>query len=1438
MSESSSPAQQVCKFFQRGNCTFGDACQNLHQLATRPPCIFFPLGKCKNGQGCTFAHIGSQPGPTSSTGTSEPSVPSSRLPCKFWPTRTCKKPDTCRFLHLDLNETENGNESPYPSSPSLGSEFSQGQSKLFAPSGDHEDEDNGPTLNEERAEDEDESGQNMEETGHELRSFVPTFPSLNSSLAFTTDSSLPESNGTSPGHKSSVLSDEGFHSPPAESTWDQQVPDHHPSPQSPNGLAREEYASNDGFLGDEADASGVVHGATFEANTNEPTGWPSTDGPQQPSAAPTSSIAEAPTPHWSDYADKYADRNVAFCRFFAKGQCINGYACRFRHSLSVSEYASLFLDAQPFLWSPQFQQPSEFVKPSTVSAFGICKFYPLGKCKNGDACSYLHVAPTQPILEQIVPQEDQSELPWNVPPETSPPSEQNQQIRPCRSYMTSGYCKRGDSCYYSHVASDVMGYSEQPADSAYQSWHNNDGNAWGESSAPREDRPVRTPRRPCKWFLQGTCHRGDQCTFLHERPVEDAPNPADDDDNGWNANATGWDDPEPNTNHNEPMGWGPEPQLEETRPPPADAWPDDDENDPWAPPKPPICTYYARGRCLKGARCNLRHELDQKPPAVLVKEPETPFSTGATPNGANEHDIDTATVGGEGRSSSGRPDDSDTDNELVPWHEASEQLEQREVHTPTPREEGNPQETAVPVLQMERQEADEPTLGEKHEDDTKPSLVNDDENTWAVEWPTEPDEPVAPVRIQRPCKAFGQGYCEFGDSCVYLHIVEPDPTTQESATEDPGQIAPESLNPESETVVDDPEYEMPPVERNMFQCTVHFGPDNGCTPIDLCTASESRSIRVLNLPSAVTYDELMELADQFGDVQDIDIGNSEASATALITYAEAGQALDAVIQLDRQSFDSRPLTARLQTAAYEGMIIPSVCHTVKVTWPAPTNFAWAYYPTITIAKAHEKRLDGQDYEGRKIKAAFFKPRPKQKDSFAVKITNLPGGVTLAAMETFCAGAKPVTIGTPTYTDSPLDSIRNLLESVAPLDYFIALPSTPSQGRHVAFARCSNDSADVMCLHQIPQKFLGDGSLSVQQVYHASYRLSSRRLQAVRGGIDKLLENVPSSCHVRVYDTENPVSIHIDGNIEDPTVFGRINRQVQLLLQGGVLLGSDGEKVWDEYFDITSSAKAIEKLNADTSFFVKVDSRTQSIRVVEDKSSSSRAGVAIAKLLKKVRSLRHVVPLDIAALRLLLDGGFRALQDDVGPNKVTLDVTVPQLVVRGDAEVLRQVQLAIGTAASDSPDTPAIAADGSSCPVCRRKPTDPVKLSCRHAYCQTCLQFVLQASAGLQFTPPRCIATVTSSKDSNDQCLEHVPYVVVRDLLSTAEEENLLRSSFLAYVRARPGEFFFCPSPSCETVYRPGREGSLYRCPSCFTWVCSSCHLEYHEGLSCADAKSL
>jgi hypothetical protein len=144
----------------------------------------------------------------------------------------------------------------------------------------------------------------------------------------------------------------------------------------------------------------------------------------------------------------------------------------------------------------------------------------------------------------------------------------------------------------------------------------------------------------------------------------------------------------------------------------------------------------------------------------------------------------------------------------------------------------------------------------------------------------------------------------------------------------------------------------------------------------------------------------------------------------------------------------------------------------------------------------------------------------------------------------------------------------------------------------------------------------------------------------------------------------------------------------------------------------------------------------------------------------------------------------------------------------------------------------IVEDGSSaqskaddCPVCWCAASEPVKLSCGHAYCRECFD---GASASAVENPPfRCIGD-----EGNCSHLIGVKELIRR--LPYPKCQKLFEDVFAAYVRMHPKELRCCPTPDCSSLYRPSDEGWSFTCFACLSTTCTTCHVQEHVSITCEE----
>ncbi|CAJ1456228.1 unnamed protein product, partial [Effrenium voratum] len=279
------------------------------------------------------------------------------------------------------------------------------------------------------------------------------------------------------------------------------------------------------------------------------------------------------------------------CLWHLQGQCVRGDACTFAHDESeLMEPGALVPQGAQALPMPPVV-PSLVPTPSKFKT-QLCKFYLEGTCFKGDECSYAHGedqlqaggapegAPGEPLpMPPVVP----SLVPSLVPT----PSKFKTQI--CKFYL-EGTCFKGDECSYAHGEEQLQ------------------------DPEPGEPLPmppvvpslvpslVLTPSKfktqICKFYLEGTCFKGDECSYAHgEDQLQAGPATGESSfktkicvyhlqGKCFRGEACSY------AHSEEELAPGAEPSF-----------------------KTKMCNFYLQGQCVKGGACKFAHgELAMPPP--------------------------------------------------------------------------------------------------------------------------------------------------------------------------------------------------------------------------------------------------------------------------------------------------------------------------------------------------------------------------------------------------------------------------------------------------------------------------------------------------------------------------------------------------------------------------------------------------------------------------------------------------------------------------------------------------------------------------------------------------------------------------------------------------------------------------------------------------------
>ncbi|CAJ1456229.1 unnamed protein product, partial [Effrenium voratum] len=237
------------------------------------------------------------------------------------------------------------------------------------------------------------------------------------------------------------------------------------------------------------------------------------------------------------------------CKYFLEGSCFKGDECSYAHG------------------AEQLQAPGPGAGLPAESSFKtkMCLYHLQGTCFKGEACTYAH---------------SEEEL--------SGAAESNFKTKMCLWHL-QGQCVRGDACTFAHDESELM----EPGALVPQG-------AQALPMPPVVPSLVPTPSKfktqLCKFYLEGTCFKGDECSYAHGEDQLQA--------GGAPEGAPG-----------EPLPMPPVvPSLVPSLVPTPSKF------------KTQICKFYLEGTCFKGDECSYAHgeEQLQANDAVAGVGPESP----------------------------------------------------------------------------------------------------------------------------------------------------------------------------------------------------------------------------------------------------------------------------------------------------------------------------------------------------------------------------------------------------------------------------------------------------------------------------------------------------------------------------------------------------------------------------------------------------------------------------------------------------------------------------------------------------------------------------------------------------------------------------------------------------------------------------------------------
>ena len=631
-------------------------------------------------------------------------------------------------------------------------------------------------------------------------------------------------------------------------------------------------------------------------------------------------------------------------------------------------------------------------------------------------------------------------------------------------------------------------------------------------------------------------------------------------------------------------------------------------------------------------------------------------------------------------------------------------------------------------------------------------------------------------------------------------------------------------------------------QRIVLGSTVTFG--TGLAIQYTISGFESCRVRVKNLPMDAKESEVGALLTQQGiDPRSFHIvgmkkapqGRQEAT---IVAEAEIGKLI--VIGLDGTDFRQETLALEISEHGSVDSMGASArwsSNVLTVSWWAPAIRFVAEYNDIQQAEAKVRELNGNMCGGRRVKVEMNTAPPGRVTMAlrpnAVKISGLPLSVTDADVAVFSGSTLLRRLKSTEYDlNLALRLLRLHIESNANggLKAFeTACTETAIDGNITVRASFNSwDQAKKVHDSLVNQRFAYIANsifrLWLPDPFQYTITIPAEQFKAQKKQWDSLIEGTKGdkACNLRI-NVQDRVSIRVLG--KDKKAVGSLKVRVENLAAGEKL------ENWHRSFGYGTGTQFLNSVSKATGAFVRNDWRLRALKVYGEPSAIREACEMIESEISRLASLEWTIFLKRQSIRFFVRHGLSALKETFGEDNVTLNISSSpcKVTVRGGEDARHALDRLIEESLGDLTMNQSTGS-GAKCPICYDDVSSPVQLACGHIYCTACICHFLTTASDTKILPLSCMG-------DEAKCGVPVPIPTIRKFLTPQQFNHLLEVAFISHLEHHPQEFKYCPTPDCSQIYRCNSSTSLVlHCPSCFSAVCSSCHEEAHEGMSCADRK--
>ncbi|KAM6503954.1 hypothetical protein JOM56_000897 [Amanita muscaria] len=505
---------------------------------------------------------------------------------------------------------------------------------------------------------------------------------------------------------------------------------------------------------------------------------------------------------------------------------------------------------------------------------------------------------------------------------------------------------------------------------------------------------------------------------------------------------------------------------------------------------------------------------------------------------------------------------------------------------------------------------------------------------------------------------------------------------------------------------------------------------------------------------------------------------------------------------------------------------------LAITWKLPTVTMEAHYMTADDAQNAIRRLNNTIFCGRKIRAELPRSTRFSIYNTSVRIWGLAPTVTTTELKSRSGAYRVVTKSIlPTFDNKDLERcLKQIVEQKRGFESCNMSPPNPNKffaEARVRFrtwddAKSAQDSLEGhRLLWGFPQLRF---SLPEPLQYVITIPLSQYCAQKGRWDSLPVEEDGNKGAFVRVTSNcTDKAFIRVLG--EDKKAVGQLKVRVESMVAGETL----DLMLWHRSFMGAAGIRLLEDISARTKTYLRGDWKSKALKLYADGNAKQAVINLVKAEIERLEASEWPVSIHRRAIGFFMRKGLPILQEELGEDAATLELLpTPRLIIRGGEEARRTVERLIDESRvgieSETRDS-----EQDMCPTCFDEVTTPVMLTCGHFYCTACLRHFLSSAVERKTFPLVC-------SGDEDRCKAPIAIPIIQRYLLQQQFDRLVEMAVTTYIEKQPTKFRYCTTPDCPQVYRyeGGDMTTVLTCPSCFATVCTGCHKEAHEGMTCRE----